>query len=66
MSGSEIEERVDRLEEIAETLENGNIELATADQLREEADEHLSWLRERLEDDSGRLIEVTGGQEDGS
>jgi len=32
---------IDRLEEIAETLEDGEVDLTTAKELREEADDHL-------------------------
>ncbi len=54
----DIQARIDRLEEIAETLEAGNIDLPTAKELREEADEHLEALREQLDVGDGELIEV--------
>lgn len=46
-----IGDRMDRLEEIAETLETGEIDLDTAKELRIEADEHLSALRDELDVD---------------
>jgi exodeoxyribonuclease VII small subunit len=54
-----IEDRIDRLETIAETLEEGNIDLATAKELREEADEHLQTLRKELDVGDGEIIEVS-------
>jgi len=60
MSSSDVEARIDRLEEIAERLEEGKIDLATARELREEADEHLAWLREELDVDAGTLVDVSG------
>jgi exonuclease VII small subunit len=42
---------MNRLEEIAETLEAGDVDLQTAKELRTEADEHLSALREELDVD---------------
>ncbi|ERH09512.1 MAG: hypothetical protein J07HX64_01269 [halophilic archaeon J07HX64] len=59
MSSSDIEARIDRLEEIAEQLEAGEIDLATAKELREEADDHLAWLREELDVDGGTLVDVS-------
>lgn len=56
----DIESRIDRLEEIAETLEDGDIGLETAKELREEADDHLAALREALDVDEGELIEIDG------
>jgi len=58
---TEIEERIDRLEEIAETLEEGNVDLPTAKELREEADKHLRRLREELDVGDGELLEVDSG-----
>jgi len=58
MSDADIQARIDRLEEIAEQLEQGEIDLATAKQLREEADEHLEWLRSELSVESGALVEL--------
>jgi len=55
---ADINERIDRLETIAETLEEGNIDLVTAKELREEADEHLRALREELDVGDGEIIEV--------
>ena len=57
MSSDDIQPRIDRLEEIAEQLEEGAVDLAAAKELREEADEHLAWLREELEVESGSLVE---------
>lgn len=54
----DIESRIDRLEEIAETLEDGDVGLETAKELREEADDHLVALREALDVDEGELIEI--------
>ena len=53
-----ITSKVSRLEEIAETLEEGNVDLATAKELREEADDHLKTLREELDTGNGEIIEV--------
>jgi exonuclease VII small subunit len=52
-SGDEltISDRMDRLEEIAETLEAGNADLERAKELRTEADEHLLDLRRELDID---------------
>ncbi len=55
---ADIEDRIDRLETIAETLEEGTIDLATAKELRQEADEHLQALREELDIGDGEIIEV--------
>lgn len=55
-----IGERIDRLEEIAETLEDGEIGLETAKELREEADEQLVALREDLDVGDGDIIEIDG------
>lgn len=54
----DIGDRLERLEEIAETLEDGEIDLTTAKTLREEADEHLESLREALEVGDGEIIEI--------
>jgi|APHM01.1.fsa_nt_gi Exonuclease VII small subunit. len=59
MSDDDIQERIDRLEEIAEQLEDGAVSLATANDLREEADEHLAWLRAELEPEDGSLVELS-------
>lgn len=52
--------RIDRLEEIAETLEDGEVGLETAKDLREEADDHLVALREALDVGEGDIIELDG------
>lgn len=49
---------IDRLEEIAETLEEGEIGLETAKELREEADSHLEALRDALDVGDGDIIEI--------
>ena len=50
-SGDEltIGERMDRLEEIAETLEAGSVDLERAKELRTETDDHLLHLRTELD-----------------
>jgi Exonuclease VII small subunit. len=53
-----IGERIDRLEEIAETLEQGEIGLEQAKELREEADDHLESLRDDLDVGDGSIVEV--------
>lgn len=53
-----ISERIDRLEAIAETLEDGEVGLETAKELREEADTHLEALREELDVGDGEIIEM--------
>ena len=60
-----IGDRMDRLEEIAETLEAGNVDLETAKELRTEADEHLSTLRSELDVD-GQVgeLELEGTHEE--
>lgn len=54
----DIEGRIERLEEIAERLEDGEVGLATAKELREEADEHLEALSEDLDVGEGDVIEL--------
>lgn len=54
----DIGDRIDRLEEIAEALEEGEIGLETAKELREEADDHLIALRDELEVGDGDIIEL--------
>lgn len=54
----EIGDCIDRLEEIAETLEEGEIGLETAKELREEADDHLIALRDKLDVSDGDIIEL--------
>lgn len=56
----EIGDRIDRLEEIAERLEEGEIGLETAKDLREEADDHLITLRDELDVGDGDIIELDG------
>ncbi|WP_193308718.1 exodeoxyribonuclease VII small subunit [Halorubrum halophilum] len=56
---------IDRLEEIAETLEDGEIGLETAKELREEADEKLATLRDVLDVGDGDIIEIDGDELDG-
>lgn len=52
-----IGDRMDRLEEIAETLEAGNVDLEQAKELRTEADTHLSALRTELDID-GKITDL--------
>lgn len=54
-----IEERERRLETIAEVLEEGDVSLARAKELRDEADGHLEALRESLDRGEGELIDVS-------
>lgn len=54
----DITERIDRLEDIAETLEDGDIGLEHAKELREEADTHLETLRDQLDVGDGDIIEL--------
>jgi exonuclease VII small subunit len=56
---------IDRLEEIAETLEDGEVGLETAKELREEADEQLATLRGALDVGDGDIIEIDGDELDG-
>lgn len=58
----DIAERIERLEEIAETLENGEVDLPTAKELREEADDHLKALRDALDVGDGDIIEIDGAK----
>lgn len=57
-TSTDIQERIQRLEEIAETLEERTVDLPTAKELREEADAHLQALREELDVGDGDIIEV--------
>lgn len=60
MSSSEdvnVSRLIDRLEAIAETLEDGDIGLDRAKELREEADDHLETLRDALDVGDGDIIE---------
>lgn len=56
--------QLDRLEAIAETLEEGDVGLERAQELREEADEHLEALREELDVGDGEIIEIDGNDVD--
>lgn len=58
--------RIERLEEIAETLEDGEIGLERAKELREEADEHLETLRAALDVGDGDIIEIETDDADGT
>jgi exonuclease VII small subunit len=58
--------RIERLEEIAETLEDGEIGLERAKELREEADEHLDALRTALDVGDGDIIEIERDEVDGA
>jgi len=62
MSDTEVDiaERIERLEEIAETLEDGEVDLPSAKELREEADTHVEDLRDALDVGDGDIIEVDG------
>lgn len=62
-SSDAIEAKLERLEEIAETLEDGAVDLSRAKELREEADEHLRDLREQLDISDGELIEMKDSTE---
>jgi exodeoxyribonuclease VII small subunit len=55
---------INRLEEIAETLEDGEVGLETAKELREEADEKLATLRDTLDVGDGDIIEIDGDELD--
>jgi len=60
----EIGDIITRLEEIAETLEEGAVDLERARELREEADEHLEALRQELDVGDGEIIEIDGASSD--
>lgn len=62
--GSDVGKTVSRLEEIAETLEEGEVSLETAKQLRLEADEYLEELRDTLDVGDGDIIEIEGNDVD--
>jgi len=62
----DIGEQLARLEEIAETLEEGEVGLERAQTLREEADEQLTTLRETLDVGDGEIIEVSSDNTGGS
>ena len=59
-----IGDSITRLEEIAETLEEGAVGLERAHELREEADEHLEALRQELDVGDGEIIEIDGASSD--
>lgn len=59
-----IGDSITRLEEIAETLEEGAVGLERARELREEADEHLEALRQELDVGDGEIIEIDGASSD--
>jgi exonuclease VII small subunit len=61
-TSDDIERRLERLETIAETLEEGSVDLPEAKELREEADEHLQELREQLDVDDGDIARVDSGE----
>lgn len=54
--------RIDRLESIAEILEDGTVGLERAKELREEADDHLEALRAELDVGDGDIIEIDGDE----
>jgi len=60
----EIGDTITRLEEIAEILEEGAVDLEQARELREEADEHLESLRQELDVGDGEIIEIDGASSD--
>ena len=61
-TSDDIERRLERLETIAETLEEASVGLPEAKELREEADEHLQELREQLDVDDGDIARVDSGE----
>lgn len=60
----DIGEKIERLEAIAETLEDGEVSLTKAKDLREEADTHLKDLRNALDVGEGDIIEIEGDDVD--
>jgi exonuclease VII small subunit len=54
----DISEKIDRLEDIVETFEHGDIGLEHVKELREEADQHLEVLGEALDVGDGDIIKV--------
>ncbi|WP_254863129.1 exodeoxyribonuclease VII small subunit [Halovivax gelatinilyticus] len=60
----DIKGRIERLEEIAETLEDGEIGLDSAKELRVEADDHLEALRDALDAGDGDIIEIDSSDAD--
>ncbi len=63
-TSAQIQQRIDRLRAIAETLEDGEIGLPEAKQLREEADELLEELQVELETDDGQIMELDPSEDD--
>lgn len=59
MKDTEINERTERVEEIIETLETGDIELEKAARLRAEAHELLDELEEHLAVGDGEVAVLT-------
>jgi len=66
MSESDVDigEKIERLEEIAELLEDGEVSLTKAKDLREEADIHLEDLRDALDVGERDIIEIEGDDAD--
>ena len=56
----DIGDTIARLEEIAEILEEGTVDIGRARELREEVDEHLERLRRELDVGDGEIIEING------
>jgi exodeoxyribonuclease VII small subunit len=54
-----ISERVERVEEIIETLEDGEVSLERANELRDEGEELLDGLRSALDVGEGEITERT-------
>lgn len=52
-----IQRRIDRVEEIADRLEAGEVDLAEATELRTEAKRHLLALEQQLDVGDGAVIE---------
>lgn len=63
-TSEQIQEQIERLRTIAETLEDGDVGLPEAKQLREEADELLEELQVELETDDGRIMELDPSEDD--
>lgn len=53
----EIDRKVERVEEIIETLEDGDVSLGTAEDLREEGKQLLAELEAQLDVGDGDIIE---------
>jgi exodeoxyribonuclease VII small subunit len=58
MSDDPISEKVDRIETIIETLEDGEVSLERAQELRDEGDQLLTELRDELDVGNGTIVEV--------